>query len=102
MNMSTYENGPGELFAIWGEIPTDGLPAIVKIEAIHFAVNSSFVSTPKLEFEGQLAGLTSSIPRDFEDSVHQPADEGEDGGVRLVKSRGLAFILRATIEIALE
>ena len=99
---SAYENGPGELFTILGEIPADGLPAIVRLKAIHFSVNFSFVGTPRLEFEGPLAGLTSSLPRDFKDSVHQPAVKVEDDSARLVKSRGLAFVPCATTDITLE
>ena len=99
---SAYKDGPGELFAIRGEIPANRLPAIVQLEAIHLAANSSFLGTLRLEFEGRLTGLTSSISRDFEDSAYQPAVEGEDDGVRLVKSRGLAFVPYATVEIALE
>ena len=74
-----------------GEIPADGLPAIVRLTAIHFSVNFSFVGTPRLEFEGPLAGLTSSLLWDFEDSVHQPAVKVEDDGARLVKLRGLTY-----------
>ena len=99
---SAYENRPGDLFAILGEIPADGLPAIVRLKAIHFAVNFSFVETPRLEFEVPLAGLTSSLLRDFEDSAHQPKFEVEDDGARLVKSHGLAFVPCATTEIVLE
>ena len=44
--------------------------------------------------------MTSSLLRDSEDNAHQPALEGEDDGVRLVKSRGLAFFPCATAEIA--
>ena len=66
---SFYENRPGKLFAIRGDIQADGIPAIVRLEAIHFASNSSFVGTPQLKFEGHLAGLTSSLPWYFEDSV---------------------------------
>ena len=63
----------------------------MQLEVIHFALNSSFVGTLRLDFEGRLAGLTSILPQDFEDNAHQPAVEGEDDGVRLVKSRGLAL-----------
>ena len=42
---SAYKDGHGELFAIRGEILADGLPAIVRIKAVHFAANSSFVGT---------------------------------------------------------
>ena len=62
---SAYENGPGDLFAIQGDILANSLPAIVQLEAIHFAVNSSFLGTPRLEFKGHLSGLTSSLPQDF-------------------------------------
>ena len=99
---SAYEDGPGELFVIRGYILADGLPAIVRFEAIHFAANSSFVGTLRLEFEGHLAGLTSSLPQDFEDSAHKPVVEGEEDGARLVKSHGLALVPCATAEIALE
>ena len=98
---SAYEDRPGKLFGVRGDIPSDGLPTIVRLEAIHFAANSSFMGTLRLDFEGHLAGLTSSFPRDFRDSAHQPAIEGEDDGARLVKSHGLAFAPCATTEIAL-
>ena len=99
---SAYEDRSGELFSIWGEIPADGLFKILRLKAIHFSLNSSFVATPRLEFEGHLAGLTSSLLQDFEDSVHHPAVEGEDDGARLVNSRGLAFIPYATADIVLK
>ena len=88
---SAYKDSPGEIFAIRGEISTDGLPAIVRLKTIKFAVNFSFVGTPILEFEIHLAGLNYNLPRDFKDSTHQLAVEDEDNGVRLVKSCGLAF-----------
>ena len=74
---------------------------IVRLEAIHFAANSSFMRTLQLELESHLSGLTSSLPRDFEDNTHQPAVEGEDDGVRLVNSRGLVFVPCATTYIVL-
>ena len=99
---SAYEDVPGKLFAIRGDIPADGIPAIMRLEAIHFAANSSFVGTLQLEFKGHLSGLTSSLLQDFEDSDHQPEVEGEDDGARLVKLRGLAFFPCATADIATE
>ena len=47
---SAYKDGPSELFALRSEIPSNGLPAIVRLEKIHFASNSSFMGTPRLEF----------------------------------------------------
>ena len=38
---SDYEDGTGELFAICGKITSNGLPAIVRLKAIHFSANSS-------------------------------------------------------------
>ena len=38
---SAYKEGPGKIFAIRSEIPADGLPVIVRLEAIHFAVDLS-------------------------------------------------------------
>ena len=45
---STYKDGPGKLFAIRGEITAEVLTAIMRLKAIHFAANSSFVGTPRL------------------------------------------------------
>ena len=42
---SAYKDGPVELFAIHVEIPSSGLPAIVRLEEIHFASYSSFMGT---------------------------------------------------------
>ena len=98
----SYEDRPGELFAIRGKIPADGLPAIVWLEAIHFAVISFFVGTLRLEFGSHLSRLASSPLHDFEDSLHQPKVEDEYDGARLIKSRGLAFVPCVTIEIMLE
>ena len=67
---SAYKEGPGKLFSIRGEIPADGLPAIMLIEAIHFAANSSFVGTLRLYFKGHLVGLNSSLLWEFKDSAH--------------------------------
>ena len=47
---SAYKDGPGELFSIRGKIPADRLPVIVRLEAIHFATNTPFMGTPRLEF----------------------------------------------------
>ena len=75
---------------------------IVRLEAIHFASNSSFVGTPRLDFEGHFSGLNSSLPRYFEYNAHHPVVEGEDDGVRLVKLHGLVFVPYGTAEIALK
>ena len=91
-----------DLFAIQGDILDNRLPAIVRLKAIHFAANSSFVGTPRLDFEGHLSGLTFSLQQNFKDSAHEPAVEGEDDGARLVNSRGLAFIPYATADIVLK
>ena len=61
-----------------------------------------FVGTSRLEFASHLAGLESSLPRDYEDTAHQVADMAEDEGARRVQSRGLAFVPRATAAAALE
>ena len=99
---SAYEDRPGELFAIRGELPADRIPMIVQLEALHFAANSSFVGTLRLDFEGHLTDLTPSLPWEFKYSAHQPAVKCEEDGARLVKSRGLSFVPCANIEIALE
>ena len=98
---SAYKYGPGNLLAVQGDIPADGLPAIVRLEAIHLAAKSSFVGSPRLEFEVHLSNLTSSLLQNFKESAHQPAVEGEDDGARRVKLRGLEFVPCATAEIAL-
>ena len=59
---SAYEDGPVKLFALRGEIPSGGVLAIVQLEAIHFALNTSFVGTPRLDFEGHLSRFNSSLP----------------------------------------
>ena len=61
-----------------------------------------FVGTSRLEFASHLAGLKSSLPRDYEDTAHQVADMAEDEGARWVQSRGLAFVPQATAAAALE
>ena len=40
-------------------------PMIARLERIYFSENSSFVGTPRLEFESHLAVLTSILPQDF-------------------------------------
>ena len=82
----------GELFAIPGEIPTVGLPEVVRLKPLLFASNFPFVGTSRLEFANHLAGLESSLPRHFEDTAHQVADLEVDEGARRVQSRGLAFV----------
>ena len=66
----------------------------MRLEAIHFAANYSFVGTPRLEFENHLSGLSYN--------GHQPEVKDKDDGVRLVKSRGLLFVPCAAVDIALE
>ena len=63
---SAYEDRPGKLFAIRSEIPANGLPAIVRLKAIHFAANFSFLGTPRLEFKGNISGLISSISKELQ------------------------------------
>ena len=99
---SAYEDRPGKIFVIQGANPADDLPTIVQLEATHFAANSSFMGTPRLEFEGHLAGLTSSLLWNFDYSAHQPSVEGEDDGVRLVNLRSFSLFPCTTAEIALE
>ena len=41
----SYEEGPGKLFVICGDILADGLPTNVRLKEIHFAANSFFVGT---------------------------------------------------------
>ena len=92
----------GDLFAIRGEIPAVGLPAVVRLEPLLFASNNPFVGTSRLDFSSHLAGLESRLPQYYEDTAHQVADMAEDEGVRRVQSRGLAFVARATAASALE
>ena len=99
---STGDFTVGNLYAICREIPATGLPVVVRLDPLLFAPNFPFVGTPRLKFANHLAGLESSVPRDFEDTAHQVADGEEDEGVRRVQSSGLAFILRATAVAALE
>ena len=47
-------------------------------------------------------GLTSSLTQESKDNANQPVVEGEDDGMRLVKSCGLAFVSCATTDIPLE
>ena len=60
----------GNLFVIRGEIPAVDLPGVVRLELLLFASNFPFVGTSRLEFASHLAGLESSLPRDFEDTAH--------------------------------
>ena len=82
----------GDLYAICGEIPAAGLPVVVRLDPLLFASNFPFLGTPRLEFADHLAGLKTSLPRDFEDTAHQVAYGEEDEGVRRVQSRGLTFV----------
>ena len=92
----------GDLFAIRGEIPAVGLPGVVRLEPLLFASKFPFVGTLRLEFASHLAGLESSLPRDFKDTAHQVADMAEHEGARRVQSRGLAFVPKGTAAAALE
>ena len=67
---SAYDFTAGNLYAIRSEIPAAGLPVVVCLEMLLFASNFPLVGTPRLEFAGHLAGLESSLARDFEDTVH--------------------------------
>ena len=92
----------GDLYAICGDNPAAGPLVVVRLDPLLFASNFPFVGTPRLYFANHLAGLESSLPRDFEDTAHQVADGEEDEGVRRVQSRGLAFVPQATVAVALE
>ena len=102
MGESAGDFTAGDLYAIRGEIPAAGLPMVVRLNPLLFASDFPFMGTPKLEFASHLAGLESSLARDFEDTAHQVADSEEDEGVRLIQSRGLTIVLRATTTVALE
>ena len=73
----------------------------MRLKAVHFVANSSFVGTPRLEFGSHFSGFTSSLPRYFEYNSHQPVVEVEDDGVRLVKLHGMAFVPCTTADIML-
>ena len=92
----------GDLYAIRGKIPTAGLLVVIRLEPLLFASNFPFVGTLRLECAGHLAGIVSSLARDFEDTTHQVADVEEDEGVRLIQSRGIAFVPCATAAVTLE
>ena len=81
----------GNLYAICGNIPAAGLPVVVRLEPLLFASNFPLVGTPRLEFADHLAGLESSLPRDFEDTAHQVTDGEKDEGAQRVQPRSLAF-----------
>ena len=92
----------GNLFAIWDEILAVGLPMVVCLEPLLFASNFPFVGTSRLECAIHLAGLDSSLPREYEDTAHQVADREADEGAQRVQSRGLNFVPQATAAAALE
>ena len=73
----------------------------MRLKAIYFAANSSYVGNQRLEFKSHLDRLDSSLPQYFGGNAYQPAVKDKDDGVRLVKSRGLAFVPCVTAEIAL-
>ena len=91
----------GSLYALRGEIPTEGLPTVVRLEAIHFASNYEFLGTARLEFIVHLAGVNSVLPRDLEDQAHEVAAETDEGS-RTVRSRGLAFVPRRVATAVLD
>ena len=45
MEASEYEDGPGDLWAVKGDIPSEGLPTLIKLLPLHFACNTAFRGT---------------------------------------------------------
>ena len=98
---SACDYSASSLYALRGEIPTEGLPTVVRLEALHFAANSEFLGTARLEFTNHLNGVESALPRDLESEAHDVVAE-TDEGCRAVRSRGIAFVPRQTATVVLD
>ena len=82
---SEYEDGPGDLWVVKGELPCEGLPTLVKLLPLQFTCNTSFQGTRQDEFEVHVIALTSSHLHDIGTSTHEVfLEEYEDS--RIVRS----------------
>ena len=57
VSASEYDGGPGDLWAVKGELPSEGLPTLVKLLPIHTARNTTFWGTSWEEFEVHVTAL---------------------------------------------
>ena len=69
----------GTLYALHGEIPTEGSPTFVRLEPLHFVTNSSFLGTARLEFTNHINVAESALSRDFEAEAHNISLETDKG-----------------------
>ena len=74
-----YEEGPVDLWLVKGEIPSDGLPTLVKLTPLHFTLNTSFRGTDWKDFEMHVKPLSSIHFRDFDITDHQVAAREDEG-----------------------
>ena len=87
-----YKEGMENIWEMKGEIPYRGIPMLVKLIPLHFALNTSLQGTYRAEFEMHVNSLSSVHPQDFDATSHQVAAV-EDEGSCIVRPLGLVFVL---------
>ena len=79
MAVREYEERLGCLWAVKGEIPSEGLTNLVKLTPLHFACYTAFWGTIWEEFEVHVTALNSSHLRNLNTSAHKVAQEEDEG-----------------------
>ena len=98
---SEYENDPGNLWAVKGELTSKGLPTLAKILLLHFACNTAFWGMIRGNFEVHVTALASGHLHDLNNSVHE-VDLDEDDGSHVVRYWEVVFAPTAITRIILE
>ena len=79
MAESEYEDRPGNLWSVKGELPSEGLPTLVKLSPLHFSCNMTFRGMSRYEFEVHINALAPSHLREHDTSAHKVAQEEDEG-----------------------
>ena len=64
---------------------------LVKLAPLHFSLNAPFRGAEQTEFETHVTALSSIHLRDLDNTAHKVISKLDDG-LRVVRSRGLAFV----------
>ena len=73
MAASEHKDGPGGIWAVKEELPTEGLPNLANITPLYFSCNTAFRGTSREEFEVHVTALNSIHLRDLNTYAHEVA-----------------------------
>ena len=70
---SEYEDRLGDLWTVKGDLPSKGIPTLVKLTPRNFACNTSLRGTSREEFEVHVTALNSIHLRNLNTYAHEVA-----------------------------